>query len=167
LTGRVKWRQPAEHCGEACVGKFLAAVPGLQIMANDETWRVGHEGSSGATCLFDGRGNVLWTSPHDRYAQVIDWPTALGPQAMLAKPHSAAPDDARPFIMDGAGAILARFDIPPQLPGIRDVSMPHGGICWGDWGDYYSSRCVDLDGNGTRILIWSRRDLWIFMAESD
>lgn len=162
LTGAIKWRRPARHCGEACVGKFRADLPGLQIMANDETWRVGEEGSTGASCLLDGRGKVLWTSPDDRYALAMDWSTAQGPQAMLAKPHLADPDDARPFILDGAGAIIARFEIPPRLPSIRDCAMPHDMICWGDWGDCYGSRCVDLDGSGPRIIIWSRRDLWIF-----
>lgn len=166
LTGKVKWQRKARHCGEACVGKFHADIAGLQIMANDETWRVGgDEEDGGASCLLDGRGKLIWSSPHDRYALAIDWPTTTGPQAMLAKPHLADPPDARPFILDGNGAILARFDIPPRLPSIRDVAVPHGGICWGDWGDYYGSRCADLDGRGQRIIVWSRRDLWIFATE--
>lgn len=164
LEGEVKWRRPAAHCGEACVGHFCADRPGLQIMGNDETWRVGGDEHGGASYLLDGRGTTLWTSPQDRYAVSVDWPTAIGPQAMLAKPHLADPPDARPFILDGAGTVLAQFDIPHRLPRCTDYMLPHDGVYWGDWGDYYGSRCINL-GDGPRLLIWSRRDLWIFLPE--
>ena len=32
----------------------------------------------------------------------------------------------------------------------------------GDWGDYYNRTVMELPGIGPSILIWSRRDLWVF-----
>lgn len=136
------------------------------MLANDESWRLRPGHCEGASYLLDGRGNTVWSSPYDRYAQPVDWPTACGPQALLAKPHVADPEDARPFIMDGAGTLLAQFPIPPRLPRFCDYALPHSRPVWGDWGDYYGMRCVNLDGRGARLVIWSRRDLWVFAPET-
>ena len=163
LDGHLLWTHPVDHCGEACVGKFLADRPGLQIFANNENWRV-DTNDAVASYMLDCDGRVIWRSELDRYAKPIDWPTAVGPQALLAKPHLADPDDARPFIMDGADTRLAEFDIPPRLAQHTDFDLPHDRKVWGDWGDYYDSAVVDLDGSGPKVLIWTRRDLWIFEA---
>ena len=66
--------------------------------------------------------------------------------------------------MDGAGRKLATFDIPKRLPSAKEFDLPHDRIVWGDWGDYYAWRYADLGDDGPRILIWSRKDLWIFDA---
>ena len=54
------------------------------------------------------------------------------------------------------------FDIPTRLPQVTDFKMPQENLWWGDWGDYYCSRVAELQGLGTRIAIWTRRDLWLF-----
>jgi len=43
--------------------------------------------------------------------------------------------------------------------------LPHDRPVAGDWGDYYSYRSLDVPGVGPRILIWTRKDLWVFKAE--
>ena len=166
LQGRVLWIHPADHCGQACVGKFYADRPGLQIFGNNEHWRLVSESISPvASYLLDGTGKVIWESGEDRSVELINWPTSLGSQALLASPHAVDPDDARPFIMDGAGNKIAGFDIAPRLLSIEEFKVPHDHVVWGDWGDYYSFKCLALDDAGERILIWSRRDLWIFATE--
>jgi hypothetical protein len=166
LDGTILWRHPARHCGEACVGKFYSDRPGLQILGNDEAWRLGASAGGTASYMLDGQGAVIWTSDLDRYAKPIPWPTTLGPQAMLAKPHAAEPADARPFIMDGAGTLLAEFDIPRTLAQYKEFALPHTGPVWGDWGDYYGNYCEDLDGSGPRLIISTRRDLWVFSMQT-
>jgi hypothetical protein len=160
LDGKLLWTHPVDHCGEACVGKFFGDRLGLQILGNNENWRVDSRDKV-ASYMLDCNGGVIWTSSLDCYAKPIDWPTEVGPQALLAKPHLADPADARPFIMDGAGRPLAEFDIPIRLPQYTDFDLPHDRKVWGDWGDYYDSAIIDLDGSGPKILVWSRKDLWI------
>lgn len=161
LRGNILWRRDSEHCGEAVVGKFFADRPGLQILYNNEHWRVNGDETFGTT-MVDARGEMIWKSPRDLYAVPVDWPNPLGPQAMLTRPHAADPEDGRPFIMDGNGETLALFDIPLHAPRAPRDRLPQAHLNVGDWGDYYSYRAVNVPGEGTRILIWTRRDLWIF-----
>ncbi|MBI3986741.1 MAG: hypothetical protein HY343_07470 [Lentisphaerae bacterium] len=164
LQGHILWRRAADHCGGANIGKFLADVPGLQIFANNENWRVNGKDKV-ASYLLDCQGKTLWESEYDRYATTIDWPTQHGPQAMLAAPHDPTVTDQRPFVMDGMQQTLARFDIPQTLKKHTDFKLPHNRPCWGDWGDHYSSEVCDLDGSGAKIILWTRKDLWIFDAK--
>lgn len=166
LAGRVLWRCPSDHCGEAAVGKFFADRPGLQIMFNNEAWRVATHEHPFASMMVDGQGREIWRCNQDYYATAIDWPTAVGPQALLTKPHAMQPDDYRPFVMDGSGRKIAEFDIPRQVPAVEKKQMPHTGVVGGDWGDYYCHRVVNLEGKGQCILIWTRKDLWVFRLEA-
>lgn len=166
LRGRIKWRCDSDHCGEATVGRFFADRPGLQVMFNNEAWRLPKHKHEFGSMMVDGLGREIWRDTRDLYATAIDWPTGVGPQALFAKPHAADPPDARPFIMDGKGVTLAEFDIPPRVPSIDRTRAPHDHIAWGDWGDYYSQKYVHLAGLGRRILIWTRRDLWLFTLET-
>jgi hypothetical protein len=167
LMGHVLWRRPADHCGEACVGKYFSDRPGRQILVNNEFWRVATEIDKMGSAMLDGWGQTIWESPRDIYGLAINWPAEVGPQALIAKPHAVDPDDARPFVMDGLGRTLATFDIPLRLTSRTAFNLPHvqytqEQVVWGDWGDYYSHEIRHLDGVGDCILIWSRQDLWIF-----
>jgi len=163
LQGNILWRKAVpNHCGEACVGKFLAGVPGLQILINNERFGLPSDPTLAGGELLDCSGNVIRTFANDLYAVPIKWKTAVGPDAMLAAYHGADSSDARPFIMDGAGRVIAVFDIPPHLPQITEFKMSQDNLWFGDWGDYYNRSVKDLPGIGTCILIWSRRDLWVF-----
>jgi hypothetical protein len=163
LKGNILWRKAVpNHCGEARVGKFLADVPGLQILINNERFGLPHDPALAGSELLDCRGNVIQTFAEDIYAKTIPWKTAVGPEAMLAAYHGAQVPDSRPFIMDGLGRVMAVFDIPPQLPQIKEFKMPQDNLWYGDWGDYYNRSVKDLPGIGPCILIWSRRDLWVF-----
>lgn len=162
LKGNILWAKPADHCGDACVGKFIADRPGLQILANNEFWRVPAPRSRMGNIMLDAQGRPIWESPLDLYAEALDWPTAVGPQALVAKPHAVDPEDARPFVMDGLGRPLASFDIPPKLPSRLDFKLSQERVIWGDWGDYYCHFVGELAGLGQCILIWSRQDLWVF-----
>lgn len=166
LHGNVKRTKPSQHCGGACVGKFFGDRHGLQIMYNDEV--AGQKKNDGTLTMVDGRdGTIIWEHNEDLYGDTIDWPTELGPQAILAWRHEYYddPEDSRPFIMDGNRRIIATFDIPRRLPSRKDFDLPHSYQWRGDWGDYYEYRYVDLDGSGQRIVISSRKDLWIFDAD--
>jgi hypothetical protein len=163
LKGNILWRKAVpNHCGEACVGKFLADVPGLQILINNERFGMSPDPLLPGSELLDCHGKVLKTFANDVYAVPIKWKTSVGPEAMLAAYHGAEVTDSRPFIMDGAGRVIAVFDIPPQLPQITEFQMPQDNLWYGDWGDYYNRSVKDLPGIGPCILIWSRRDLWVF-----
>lgn len=163
LAGQIKWKRPAGHCGETCVGKFYGDRPGLQIMYNDE--EAGQKRKPGSLVMVDGRdGAVIWEHTEDHYGTPLNWSTACGPQAILAVRHEYYddPEDLRPFVMDGNRRILATFDIPPRLPSYKDFALPHATLWRGDWGDYYVYQLVDLDGTGPQLVIASRRDLWVF-----
>lgn len=163
LKGKVLWRRAvADHCGEACVGKFLADVPGLQILVNNERFGLPPNPSLAGSELLDCKGRVLRSFAEDVYASPIKWKTTVGPEAMLTAYHGAKVADLRPFIMDGRGRVIAVFDIPADLPQVTDFKLPHANPWFGDWGDYYNRTVVDLPGIGPSILIWSRRDLWVF-----
>lgn len=163
LEGHVLWRHPApNHCGEACVGKFIADVPGLQIFINNERFRLAPDPAIYGSAMLDCFGRVLWTSQLDRYALPVAWPTAVGPQALLAQPHGEDIADRRPFVMDGNGELVAVFDVPPHLPTGSDYKIPHTGVWYGDWGDYYCARVIKSDRGTDRIALWNRRDLWLF-----
>jgi hypothetical protein len=164
LQGNLLWTRPVPHCGDACVGKFLADCKGLQIFGNNEYWRVAQGGGPmKASYLLDCGGREIWTSELDMYASCVDWPTAVGPQAILARPHVPDPPDARPFVLDGNGKQIAEFDLPRRLPSRQDFVLPHSGQEWGDWGDYYSCLCVALQqGEPPCVVVWTRRDLWVF-----
>ncbi len=124
LKGNILWRKAVpNHCGEARVGKFLAAVPGLQILINNERFSLPHDPALAGSELLDCRGNVIQTFAEDIYAKTIPWKTAVGPEAMLAAYHGAQVPDSRPFIMDGRGRVIAVFDIPQQLLRITDYKM--------------------------------------------
>jgi hypothetical protein len=43
-----------------------------------------------------------------------------------------------------------------------DFKLPHANLWFGDWGDYYNRTVMELPGIGPAILIWSRKDLWVF-----
>ena len=165
LRGKIKFVCESDHCGEAVVGKFYSDRPGMQILFNNEAWRLKSSKHAFGSMMVDCRGKEIWRTEHDLYGRPIDWPTSVGPQAILAKPHAAAPPDGRPFIMDGSGATIARFDIPLQAPTVDRERMPQSNVAFGDWGDYYSHRAIVVPGVGPRVLIWTRRDLWIFKAE--
>ena len=137
-------------------------MPGLQILINNERFGLPHDPSLPGSELLDCRGNVIKTFADDIYAQAIKWKTAVGPEAMLAAYHGGGLSDFRPFIMDGAGRVIAVFDIPPHLPQITEFKMPQDNLWYGDWGDYYNRSVKDLPGIGPCILIWSRHDLWVF-----
>lgn len=165
LHGRIKWRRPSGHCGEACVGKFFADRPGSQVMYNDE--EAGQKRSPGSLVMADGRdGATIWEHNEDHYGRPIDWPTSDQCQAILATRHEYFDDpaDPRPFVMDGRRNVLAQFAIPRRLPSYKDFTLPQKHLWRGDWGDYYAHSVVDLDGTGRRIVISSRTDLWIFAA---
>jgi len=134
----------------------------MQVMMNNEAWRVATHDHKFGSKMVDGVGGEIWRDPRDLYGKTIDWPTAQGPQAIFAKPHAADPPDARPFIMDGSAATIAEFDLPLRVAGVDPKQMTHTNVCWGDWGDYYAQRVVDLPGVGQRLFIWTRRDLWVF-----
>lgn len=137
-------------------------MPGLQILINNERFGLPHDPSLAGSELLDGHGNVIKTFADDIYAKTIKWKTAVGPEAMLAAYHGAKVPDSRPFIMDGMGRVIAVFDIPQHLPQITDYKMSQENLWYGDWGDYYNRTVMDIPGIGTSILIWSRRDLWVF-----
>lgn len=163
LKGNLLWRRAvSNHCGEACVGKFLADVPGLQILINNERFGLPHDPALAGSELLDCRGTVITSFAEDIYAQTIPWKTAVGPEAMLAAYHGAEVPDSRPFIMDGTGRVIAVFDIPHKLPQITDYRMVQENLWYGDWGDYYNRTVMEIPGIGPSILIWSRRDLWVF-----
>lgn len=163
LKGRIKWRRPSGHCGDACVGKFFGDRPGLQILTNDEV--AGQKRLPGSLVMVDGcDGAAIWEHTEDHYGLPLDWPTAFGPQAILAARHEYYddPEDARPFVMDAGRNVLAQFDLPRRLPSHKDFALPQAHQWRGDWGDYYVYQVVDLDGTGPRLVISSRTDLWIF-----
>jgi hypothetical protein len=163
LKGNILWRKAvSNHCGEACAGKFLADVPGLQILINNERFGMSPDPLLPGSELLDCHGTVLKTFANDVYAVPIKWKTSIGPEAMLTAYHGAEVTDSRPFIMDGAGRVIAVFEIPPQLPQIKEFKMPQANLWYGDWGDYYNRSVKDIPGIGPCILIWSRRDLWVF-----
>jgi rhamnogalacturonan endolyase len=163
LKGNILWRKAVpNHCGEARVGKFLADVPGLQILINNERFGLPHDPALAGSELLDCRGNVIRTFADDIYAKTIPWKTAVGPEALLTAYHGAVVSDARPFILDGTGRVIAVFDIPKTLPQITEYKMPQENLWYGDWGDYYNRTVMEIPGIGPSILIWSRRDLWVF-----
>lgn len=163
MKGNVLWRRPVpDHCGEACVGNFLADVPGLQILINNERFGLPPDPSLAGSELLDCKGRVVRRFADDVYAVPIRWKTEVGPEAMLAAYHGATVADPRPFVMDGTGRVIAVFDIPANLPQVADFTLPHDNRWFGDWGDCYSRTVMELPGIGPSILIWSRRDLWIF-----
>lgn len=167
MEGRIKWRRDSDHCGEAVVAKVLADRPGMQVLMNNESWRLNRQSKHSFGCLLlDSRGNEIWRTEHDLYAHPIDWRTSVGPQAFFAKPHAAAPPDARPFILDGAGNRIAEFDIPRRAPAVDRSQMPQSNVNFGDWGDYYAQEIIRTN-DGPRILIWTRADLWIFKPQID
>ena len=166
LEGNVLRVHPVDHCGEALVGKFYADRPGLQIFGDNQNWRVGDDAAAVASYMLDSAGDILWESTVNiSGARPINWRTEFGPQALLVMPHVPDPEDARPFIMDGAGNRIVDFDIPLHLPLPEDFDLPHERIKPFDWGDHYSYDCLDFDGSGAKIVIWTRRDLWIFDGE--
>lgn len=163
LAGRIKWRRLSEHCGDACVGKFFGDRPGLQILTNDEV--AGQKRRNGSLAMVDGRdGAAIWEHHEDHYGVPVAWPTDLGHQAILATRHEYYddPEDARPFLMDGRRNVLARFNLPQRLPSHKDYALPHEHQWRGDWGDYYVFQFVDLDGTGPRLVVSTRKDLWVF-----
>ena len=163
LKGNVVWRRAVpDHCGEACVGKFLADEPGLQILVNNERFGLPPNPSLAGSELLDCKGRVLRRFTEDVYASPIKWKTAVGPEAMLTAYHGGKVADPRPFIMDGEGRVIALFDIPSNLPQVTDFKLPHANLWFGDWGDYYNRTVMELPGIGPAILIWSRKDLWVF-----
>jgi hypothetical protein len=163
LKGNVVWRRAVpDHCGEACVGKFLADEPGLQILVNNERFGLPPNRSLAGSELLDCKGRVLRRFAEDVYASPIKWKTSVGPEAMLTAYHGAKVADPRPFIMDGEGRVIAVFDIPSDLPQVMDFKLPHANLWFGDWGDYYNRTVMELPGIGPAILIWSRKDLWVF-----
>ncbi|MBI3986490.1 MAG: hypothetical protein HY343_06200 [Lentisphaerae bacterium] len=167
LAGRIKWRRPSGHCGDACVGKFFGDRPGLQILTNDEV--AGQKRRNGSLVMVDGRdGTAIWEHTEDHYGVPVAWPTAYGPQAILATRHEYYddPEDARPFVMDGRRNVLARFALPQRLPSYKDYALPHDHKWRGDWGDYYVYQLVDLDGTGPRLVVSTRMDLWAFELTS-
>jgi hypothetical protein len=124
LKGRILWRKAVlNHCGEACVGKFLADVPGRQILINNERFGLPQDPTLAGSELLDCCGNVIRSFTEDIYAQTVPWTTAVGSEAMLVTYHGAEVPDSRPFIMDGSGRVIAVFDIPQQLLRITDYKM--------------------------------------------
>jgi hypothetical protein len=133
--GCIVRRQVVGHVQEVIPGRFVADVPGTQLMTNT-LWE-----SAGIYTLFDGRGNFLrrWELGVFSPMRRIEWP-GYATDLLLLTDY-----DRRPALMDGAGKILWQADATRFGDWWR---LPGQGVCEFVGRESLSSR-VRADGDAS------------------